>query len=98
MVPWRRKGSIFTRLHLMIHIAHIQQVKHPQICWLNLTWTHTNSYQMLRIAAIIMDHFNFQKLIPLIINNALQGRSLPVYGDGKNVRDWLYVEDHAERN
>ena len=35
-------------------------------------------------------------MIPLIINNALQGKSLPVYGDGKNVRDWLYVEDHAK--
>ena len=34
-----------------------------------------------------------EKLIPLIINNALQGKKLPVYGDGKNVRDWLYVED-----
>ena len=34
-----------------------------------------------------------EKLIPLIINNALNGRKLPVYGDGKNVRDWLYVED-----
>jgi dTDP-glucose 4,6-dehydratase len=37
-----------------------------------------------------------EKLIPLMINNALQGKSLPVYGDGKNVRDWLYVEDHAK--
>ncbi|MCR5406677.1 MAG: dTDP-glucose 4,6-dehydratase, partial [Lachnospiraceae bacterium] len=37
-----------------------------------------------------------EKLIPLIINNALNGRTLPVYGDGKNVRDWLYVEDHAK--
>ena len=37
-----------------------------------------------------------EKLIPLIINNALNGRKLPVYGDGKNVRDWLYVEDHAK--
>lgn len=37
-----------------------------------------------------------EKLIPLIINNALQGRKLPVYGDGKNVRDWLFVEDHAK--
>jgi dTDP-glucose 4,6-dehydratase len=36
-----------------------------------------------------------EKLIPLMINNALMGRELPVYGDGKNVRDWLYVEDHA---
>ncbi len=37
-----------------------------------------------------------EKLIPLIINNALQGKKLPVYGDGKNVRDWLYVMDHAK--
>lgn len=36
-----------------------------------------------------------EKLIPLIINNALQGKDLPVYGDGKNVRDWLFVEDHC---
>ncbi len=37
-----------------------------------------------------------EKLIPLIINNALQGKDLPVYGDGKNVRDWLYVTDHCK--
>ena len=37
-----------------------------------------------------------EKLIPLIINNTLQGKKLPVYGDGKNVRDWLYVMDHAK--
>jgi dTDP-glucose 4,6-dehydratase len=36
-----------------------------------------------------------EKLIPLIILNALHRRALPVYGDGSNVRDWLYVEDHA---
>ena len=36
-----------------------------------------------------------EKLIPLTILNALEGRALPVYGDGRNVRDWLYVEDHA---
>ena len=37
-----------------------------------------------------------EKLIPLIINNVLNGRKLPVYGDGRNVRDWLYVMDHAK--
>ncbi|MDR2889512.1 MAG: dTDP-glucose 4,6-dehydratase [Lachnospiraceae bacterium] len=37
-----------------------------------------------------------EKLIPLMINNALQGKKLPVYGDGKNVRDWLYVGDHVK--
>lgn len=36
-----------------------------------------------------------EKLIPLIINNALNGKELPVYGDGRNVRDWLYVVDHC---
>lgn len=36
-----------------------------------------------------------EKLIPLVILNALEGKALPVYGDGKNVRDWLYVEDHC---
>lgn len=36
-----------------------------------------------------------EKLIPLIFNNALEGKDLPVYGDGKNVRDWLFVEDHC---
>ncbi len=37
-----------------------------------------------------------EKLIPLIINNTLQKKDLPVYGDGLNVRDWLYVEDHCK--
>ena len=36
-----------------------------------------------------------EKLIPLIILNALAGKDLPVYGDGSNIRDWLFVEDHA---
>ncbi len=36
-----------------------------------------------------------EKLIPLVILNALEGKPLPVYGKGENVRDWLYVEDHA---
>ena len=37
-----------------------------------------------------------EKLIPLIITNALENKNLPIYGDGKNIRDWLYVEDHCE--
>ncbi|HEY3756007.1 MAG TPA: dTDP-glucose 4,6-dehydratase [Opitutaceae bacterium] len=40
--------------------------------------------------------FHFpEKLIPLVILNALEGKDLPVYGDGQQIRDWLYVEDHA---
>ncbi len=41
--------------------------------------------------------FHFpEKLIPVVILNALHGRPIPVYGRGENVRDWLYVEDHAD--
>ncbi|AOZ68113.1 dTDP-glucose 4,6-dehydratase [Rhodobacter xanthinilyticus] len=41
--------------------------------------------------------FHFpEKLIPVIILNALAGKALPIYGDGSNIRDWLYVEDHAD--
>ena len=41
--------------------------------------------------------FHFpEKLIPVIILNALAGRPLPIYGDGSNIRDWLFVEDHAD--
>lgn len=39
---------------------------------------------------------NTEKLIPLVIHNALKEISLPIYGDGKNIRDWLYVTDHCE--
>ena len=37
-----------------------------------------------------------EKLIPLVINNILEGKQLPVYGRGENVRDWLYVDDHCK--
>ena len=37
-----------------------------------------------------------EKLIPVVVLNALEGRSIPVYGRGENVRDWLYVDDHAQ--
>ncbi len=39
---------------------------------------------------------HYEKLIPLMIQNIVNKKSLPVYGDGKNIRDWLYVEDHVE--
>lgn len=41
--------------------------------------------------------FHFpEKLVPVVILNALAGQALPIYGDGSNIRDWLYVEDHAD--
>ena len=37
-----------------------------------------------------------EKLIPVVIHNALRGKEIPIYGDGSNVRDWLYIEDHID--
>lgn len=37
-----------------------------------------------------------EKLIPLVIQNAIEGKEIPVYGDGKQIRDWLYVDDHCD--
>ncbi|MCA3695831.1 dTDP-glucose 4,6-dehydratase [Aquidulcibacter sp.] len=60
-------------------------------------WYHT--YQLPVIVTNCSNNYgpyHFpEKLIPLTILNALEGKPLPVYGDGSNVRDWLYVEDHA---
>ncbi len=39
---------------------------------------------------------NPEKLIPLVINNILHNKKIPIYGNGKNIRDWIYVEDHVE--
>jgi dTDP-glucose 4,6-dehydratase len=60
-------------------------------------WVHT--YKLPAVVTNCSNNYGpFQfpeKLIPLMIANALQGRSLPVYGDGQQVRDWLYVRDHC---
>jgi dTDP-glucose 4,6-dehydratase len=59
-------------------------------------------YETYRLPAIVTNCSNNygpyqfpEKLIPLMLLNALEGRPLPIYGDGGNVRDWLYVEDHC---
>lgn len=60
-------------------------------------WTHTYGLPVL-ISNCSNNYGPYQlpeKLIPLTILNALDGRRLPVYGDGSNVRDWLYVDDHV---
>jgi dTDP-glucose 4,6-dehydratase len=60
-------------------------------------WWHTHGLPvMITNCSNNYGPYHFpEKLIPLVILNSLEGRPLPVYGDGGNVRDWLYVEDHA---
>ena len=61
-------------------------------------WFHTYNFPVL----ITNCSNNFgpwqfpEKLIPLVISKALDGKKIPIYGDGLNIRDWLYVEDHVE--
>jgi dTDP-glucose 4,6-dehydratase len=61
-------------------------------------WAHTYGLPVLLTnCSNNYGPFHFpEKLIPVVILNALAGRPIPVYGQGQNVRDWLYVEDHAE--
>ena len=60
-------------------------------------WHHT--YGLPTFVTNTTNNYGFwhfpEKLIPLVTINAIEGRELPVYGDGSNVRDWLFVEDHA---
>jgi len=60
-------------------------------------WFHTHGLPVLisNCSNNYGPHHFPEKLIPLVVINALEGRPLPVYGDGGAVRDWLYVEDHA---
>jgi dTDP-glucose 4,6-dehydratase len=60
-------------------------------------WHHTYGLPVLTTnASNNYGPYHFpEKLIPLVIHNALAGKPLPVYGDGQQVRDWLYVEDHC---
>ncbi len=61
-------------------------------------WYHT--YGLPTIVSNTTNNYGLwqfpEKLIPLTIINALEGKTLPIYGDGSNKRDWLFVEDHAE--
>jgi hypothetical protein len=77
--------------------VHIQLQRHLRIIWCVPTTTPTDFLCSPPIAPTTTVHASFpEKLIPLVILNALKGAPLPVYGDGQNVRDWLYVEDHCD--
>ena len=65
---------------------HLVRAYHHTYGFPTITTNCSNNYGPLQFP---------EKLIPLMIRNALQGQPLPVYGDGKNVRDWLYVSDHC---
>ncbi len=65
---------------------HLVRAYHHTYCLPVLTTNCSNNYGPY--------HFP-EKLIPLVIHNALTGKPLPIYGDGQQVRDWLYVNDHA---
>ena len=62
------------------------------------SWFHTYRFPVLTTnCSNNYGPYQFpEKLIPLVINNALSGLPLPIYGDGKNIREWLYVKDHCE--
>lgn len=75
----------------------IQRVKRLRICWVK---AYIDTYHFPANVTNTSNNYGPyqfpEKLIPLIINNALHGKKLPVYGDGLNIRDWLYVDDHAK--
>jgi dTDP-glucose 4,6-dehydratase len=66
---------------------HLVRAYHHTYGLPTLTTNCSNNYGPLQFP---------EKLIPLMISNALEGKPLPVYGDGRQVRDWLYVTDHCE--
>jgi dTDP-glucose 4,6-dehydratase len=66
---------------------HLVRAYHHTYGLPTLTTNCSNNYGPLQFP---------EKLIPLMISNALEGKPLPVYGDGRQVRDWLYVADHCE--
>ena len=75
--------------------VRIPHRKPARICWrCRITDLRVTCFRDPRIEQLRSIQFP-EKLIPLMISNALEDKPLPVYGDGQQVRDWLYVEDHC---
>ena len=89
-------GPVHRDVALSAELALFGLARRRPIIW-SRAWHHTYGLPVL-ITNCSNNYgpYHFpEKLIPLMILNALEGKPLPVYGDGRQVRDWLYVEDHA---
>ena len=82
MVAWGPKAISMKRLH-WTHVVRTVYPRRVPTCLYKLT------PKLIRCRSA-------SPVVPTIIKNILEGKSLPVYGDGTNVRDWLYVEDHCK--
>ena len=81
----------------MIRAAPIPPARRRPTIWCAPGTTPTDCPRLSATPATTMAHGSFpEKLIPLVTLHALEGQHLPVYGDGSHLRDWLFVEDHAE--
>jgi dTDP-glucose 4,6-dehydratase len=65
----------------------------------HLVWSYFHTYKLPTTLTNCSNNYgprqNREKLIPTIISSCLEGKKIPIYGDGSNIRDWLYVEDHC---
>ena len=74
----------------------MRQVRPPRIIWCAHSFKPTVCPVLTTNCSNNYGPYQFpEKLIPLVIHNALAGETIPVYGDGQNIRDWLYVSDHC---
>ena len=79
-----------------IRIRHIRRARRRLTIWFGRSGIPGLCLTTLQTAQTITGRYQFpEKMIPLMINNALNDKELPVYGDGLHVRDWLYVYDHC---
>ena len=96
MAAWVKRG-ISPKKHHFRHAARTAPRKQALIISSRLITTHIRCLSASHVVQTITGRIiSPEKLIPLIIKNILEGKKLPVYGDGSNVRDWLYVTDHCK--
>ena len=84
-----------TRPRATIRAAHIRRARRRRTTWCARGSTPTDCRPCVNTANNYGPWQFPEKLIPLVTLNALEGKPLPVYGDGANRRDWIFVEDHA---